>query len=229
MPSRAERVTPAEAARRQPGTFQDAVPANRLRGVIRAGWQKAAPSRQLRRDKQFVAADQFKDRSGGPRGGQGVFGNRFQGYSGWRRGARAWGQQRRQTHPRSCSDGKPLESVVSLDFARRRHRASSWRRFPAGQRRRLPGGTPCNTGCELETHGCRPAGTPRGGECVRLAGISDLLAANSKTLAALRTSPLQHEAPVFGAHPHQKPVRALAMARVGLKRPHSLSHDIPSE
>ena len=229
MPSRAERVTPAEATDRKPRAFDDTVPADRLRGIVRAGRQKAASGRQLRRNEQFVAANQFKDRSGGPRGGQGVFGNRLQGYSGWRRGDRAWGRRQRQIHPRSCSDEKPLESVVSLDFARRRHRASSWRQFPAGQPRRLPGGTPCNTGCELETHGCRPAGTPRGGECVRLAGISDLLAANSKTLAALRTSPLQHEAPVLGAHPHQKPMRALAVARVGLKRPHSLSHDIPSE
>jgi hypothetical protein len=50
-----------------------------------------------------------------------------------------------------------------------------------------------------------------------------------RRLRPFRTAPLQHEAPVLGAHPHQKPMRALAVARVGLKRPHSLSHDIPSE
>jgi len=179
VPSRAERVTPDEATDSQPRAFQDTVPADRLGGIVRAGGQKAASGRQLRRDEQFVAANQLKDRSGGPRGGRGVFGNRLQGYSGWRRGARVWGRRQRQIHPRSCSDEKPLESVVSLDFARRRHRASSWRRFPAGRRRHSTAGTPCNTGCGLETHGCRPAGTPRGGECVRLAGISELLAANS--------------------------------------------------
>jgi len=69
VPSRAERVTPDEATDRKPGAFHDTVPADRLGGIVRASGQKAASGRQLRRDEQFVAANQLKHRSGGPRGG----------------------------------------------------------------------------------------------------------------------------------------------------------------
>jgi hypothetical protein len=58
---------------------------------------------------------------------------------------------------------------------------------------------------------------------------TQLLAADSKALPALCAPALQHQPPVFRAHAHQKPVRLLAMARVGLKSAESLGHDIPSE
>jgi hypothetical protein len=56
-----------------------------------------------------------------------------------------------------------------------------------------------------------------------------LLAADSEALPALCAPALQHQAAIFGAHTHQKPMRLLAVTRIGLKSPDSLSHDIPSE
>ena len=53
-----------------------------------------------------------------------------------------------------------------------------------------------------------------------------LLAADGQPLAALCTTPFQHQAPVFRAHPHQKTVRALPVPRIGLKRSFPL-HEIP--
>ena len=44
------------------------------------------------------------------------------------------------------------------------------------------------------------------------------LVTNCETLAALRTSPFQHDTAVFRAHADQKPVCALPPARIGLKR-----------
>src|SRR5262245_44807551 len=51
------------------------------------------------------------------------------------------------------------------------------------------------------------------------------LVTNSKTLAALRASPFQHDTAVFRAHADQKAVCALPPARIGLKRALTL-HDI---
>ena len=56
-----------------------------------------------------------------------------------------------------------------------------------------------------------------------------LLAADGEALPALGAPALQHQAAIFGAHTHQKPMRLLAVTRIGLKSPDSLSHDIPSE
>ena len=56
-----------------------------------------------------------------------------------------------------------------------------------------------------------------------------LFAADRQAFSAFGAAALQHQAAVFGAHSHQKPMRLLAVARVGLKSPNSLSHDIPSE
>jgi hypothetical protein len=53
-----------------------------------------------------------------------------------------------------------------------------------------------------------------------------LLAADGEALAALGAPALQDQAAVLGAHAHQKPMRLLAVTRVGLKSPDSLSHDI---
>jgi hypothetical protein len=58
---------------------------------------------------------------------------------------------------------------------------------------------------------------------------SQLLAADSEPLPAFGAAALQHQAAIFGAHSHQKPMRLLAVTRIGLKSPDSLSHDIPSE
>ena len=55
-----------------------------------------------------------------------------------------------------------------------------------------------------------------------------LLATHSEPFAALRAAPFEHQPAVLGAHPHEKSVRLLAVTRVGLKRAHSLGHDIPS-
>jgi hypothetical protein len=55
-----------------------------------------------------------------------------------------------------------------------------------------------------------------------------LLAADGQALTALGPPSLQHEAAVFSAHTHEKPMRLLAMTRIGLKSPDSLGHDIPS-
>jgi hypothetical protein len=54
-----------------------------------------------------------------------------------------------------------------------------------------------------------------------------LLAADGQALTALGPPSLQHEAAVFSAHTHEKPMRLLAMTRVGLKSPDALSHEIP--
>jgi hypothetical protein len=56
-----------------------------------------------------------------------------------------------------------------------------------------------------------------------------LLAADGEALPALGAPALQHQATIFGAHTHQKPMRLLTVTRIGLKSPDSLSHDIPSE
>jgi hypothetical protein len=56
-----------------------------------------------------------------------------------------------------------------------------------------------------------------------------LLAADSEALPALGATALQHQTAVFGAHSHQKPMRLLAVTRIGLKSPDSLGHDIPSQ
>ena len=54
-----------------------------------------------------------------------------------------------------------------------------------------------------------------------------LLAANGETLAAFGAPALQHQATVLRAHPHEEPMRLLAMTRVGLKSPDSLGHEFP--
>jgi len=59
-------------------------------------------------------------------------------------------------------------------------------------------------------------------------GISELLAADRKTLAPLGTAAFQHQAPILRAHANEKPMRLGTMTRIGLKSPNSLSHDIPS-
>src|SRR4029077_3996772 len=51
---------------------------------------------------------------------------------------------------------------------------------------------------------------------------AQLFAANSETLPALRTSPLQHQTAVFRAHSDEKPMRPLAVAGIGLEGPLSL-------
>ena len=56
-----------------------------------------------------------------------------------------------------------------------------------------------------------------------------LLAADREALSPLRAAALQHQAAILRAHAHQKSVRLLAVARVGLKRPNALGHDIPSK
>src|SRR6185503_8879648 len=53
-------------------------------------------------------------------------------------------------------------------------------------------------------------------------------AADGEPFAALRTAPLEHEPPVLGAHAHEESVRLLPVTRIGLKRAHSLGHEIPS-
>jgi hypothetical protein len=55
-----------------------------------------------------------------------------------------------------------------------------------------------------------------------------LFAADGKTLAALRAAPFEHQAAVFRAHPNEKTMRPLAVARIWLKCANSLGHDIPS-
>jgi len=62
----------------------------------------------------------------------------------------------------------------------------------------------------------KPATSPR----------AALLAADCETLAALRTSPLQNQAAVLGAHTDQKPVCTCASTGIGLKSALSL-HRIP--
>jgi hypothetical protein len=56
-----------------------------------------------------------------------------------------------------------------------------------------------------------------------------LLAADREALSALRSAAFQDQTAILGAHTHEKSMRFLAVARVGLKSPDSLSHDIPSE
>src|SRR5262245_58820443 len=66
------------------------------------------------------------------------------------------------------------------------------------------------------------------GSCVlRRPGHTRLFAADRQTFAAFGTAALEHQSAVLRAHPHQKPVRPLAAARVGLERALSL-HEIPS-
>ena len=60
----------------------------------------------------------------------------------------------------------------------------------------------------------------------RSSGESMLFAADCKTLAPLRPSPLQHQASILRAHPHQKSMCLLPAPRVRLKRSLSL-HAIP--
>jgi hypothetical protein len=55
-----------------------------------------------------------------------------------------------------------------------------------------------------------------------------LFAANSKTLATLRSTPFEHQPAVFRAHSDEESVRPLAAARIWLKCANSLGHDIPS-
>jgi len=55
----------------------------------------------------------------------------------------------------------------------------------------------------------------------------ELFAADRQPLAAFGAAALQDKTAVFGAHPHQKTVRLLAMTRIGLERALAL-HDIPS-
>ena len=56
-----------------------------------------------------------------------------------------------------------------------------------------------------------------------------LLAADGEPFAAFGATALEHQTAVFRAHSDQKPVRPLPTARIGLKRAHSLGHDIPSQ
>src|SRR5262249_15914593 len=55
-----------------------------------------------------------------------------------------------------------------------------------------------------------------------------LLAADREPLATLGAAAFQHQAAVLRAHSDQKTMRPLAVARIGLERPNSLGHDIPS-
>lgn len=56
----------------------------------------------------------------------------------------------------------------------------------------------------------------------------ELFARDGQTFPPFGAAALQHQAPVLGAHTHQKPVCLFAMPRIGLKSPDSLGHDIPS-
>jgi hypothetical protein len=55
-----------------------------------------------------------------------------------------------------------------------------------------------------------------------------LFAADGEPFAALRAATFEHQTAVFRAHSDEKPMRPLPAARIGLKRAHSLGHDIPS-
>ena len=180
-------------------------------------------------------------RSGGPRWRRlvrGRFGNRLQGRSGWRRAARAWGRRRRRTHGDLVATKNLSNQSFSSISLRPRHRAFCVAAIPSRP-------TPARVGQDEEravaavnsdARARRPAGTRRGGGSVRLGrnpgmsgASSALLAADGQTLAALRAAPLQHEAAVLRAHPHQKPVRPLAMARCWAETCALPCHDIPSE
>ena len=63
----------------------------------------------------------------------------------------------------------------------------------------------------------------------RRAGPRGLLAADGQPFTAFRAAALQHEASILRAHAHQKPMRPLPVARIGLKRADSLGHGFPSE
>jgi hypothetical protein len=56
-----------------------------------------------------------------------------------------------------------------------------------------------------------------------------LLTAHGQTLPTFGAAAFQYQAPVFCAHSHEKPMRALAMTCVGLKSTNPFGHDIPSE
>jgi hypothetical protein len=66
------------------------------------------------------------------------------------------------------------------------------------------------------------------GACRTSAFSRVLFAADGETLASLRSPPLQNQTAVLRTHSHQKPMRAPAMASVGLKRPLSLHCRLPS-
>ena len=55
-----------------------------------------------------------------------------------------------------------------------------------------------------------------------------LFAADSQALASLRPTALEHQPPVFRAHPHEEPVRPLAVPGVRLERALAF-HDMPLE
>jgi hypothetical protein len=63
---------------------------------------------------------------------------------------------------------------------------------------------------------------------IRQEKLRALLAGDRQALPAFGAAAFQHQSAVLGAHTHEKPMRLLAMTRVGLKSPNSLSHDIPS-
>ena len=55
-----------------------------------------------------------------------------------------------------------------------------------------------------------------------------LFAADGQPLPPLGAAALQHEATVFRAHSHEKPMRPFTMTRIGLKSSDPFSHDFPS-
>jgi hypothetical protein len=86
---RAKRLAPSETAGGEPATLDDTVAAYGFVRVVRTRRQEPAGACKLWRNNDFVASNQSESRLSGPGDGQGVFGSRLQGYSGWRRGVRA--------------------------------------------------------------------------------------------------------------------------------------------
>ena len=158
MPGGAERVAPGQPPRGEPSTPYGAVRGDGCCGVIRTRRQKATRATKIRRKEDFIGANCRQQR---PRGRRRVkrtasvecvarecFGTQLQGCSGWRRAARVWGRRPRRNRARSCCDGKPLESVVWLDFSEPPHRASCWPpRRVALPRADWPAGTGWRIGC----------------------------------------------------------------------------------
>jgi hypothetical protein len=56
-----------------------------------------------------------------------------------------------------------------------------------------------------------------------------LFGTDSEAFTPFRAAAFEHQPAVLRAHANQKPVRALTMARIGLKSTDTLCHDIPSE
>jgi len=150
MAASTERMAAAKAKCCHPPPAKEPVPADRFRRVIGTRRQEAAGSPEMRRNKELIGSKQHQggaSRHADGERGRWRFGNRLQGRSRWRRVTHAAARPRRRTRRQSCFDGKPLESVASLNFSEPSPRVSAWPQFPDVRGIRPFGAqTVCSTG-----------------------------------------------------------------------------------